>query len=267
MKMNNAALIWGALLSLWLPAAGLAEVGVGEKLSMSITNKHGDVFTKLTVAKILGDGLVLDHKAGQVKVKYADLPQAVREKYEPLAASAANKEKQDRESTAAFAAGLRQGAADIAKARALREKQPKVDEPPTVGNLAIEIPNQGWKITVLNPGLRVLDKQSSADQFVYRAFGRDNFEISIFVEKPSGKGAENTDVFNYYWPKASRNPLIDEKSVKTETKEKFVKVSYTSLDIPNANYYFAFKDRWIDVHISGNRKWFADFEAQLSYGQ
>ena len=66
--------------------------------------------------------------------------------------------------------------------------------------------------------------------------------------------------------------MIDAESIKTETKGNFVKVSYTTLGIPNANYYFAFKGNWVDVHVSktrstkGDEKGFADFEEILSYG-
>lgn len=267
MKLKTSALVLGILLSLCFATRCLAKPGVGDVLPISVTNRFGDVLKNPKVAKILADGLILEHKAGQMKVKFVDLPGDVREKYGPLGAVAADKEKQNRKAEAAFANGLRQGVADVEKARAIREKQPKADEPPASGSLTIDILNQGWKITVFNPALQLLDKQSSPDQFVYRAFGRDGFEISIFVEKPAGNGAENKDVSNYYWPKASRNPLIDEKSVKTETKEKFVKISYSTLDIPNANYYFAFKGRWVDVHISGNKKLLDEFESQLSYSE
>ena len=82
----------------------------------------------------------------------------------------------------------------------------------------------------------------------------------------------NDDVYQFYWPRASRNPLIDPQSIRMERKEKFAKVTYTTVDMPNVNYYFAYGGRWVDVHISNlaNAKAadqiFADFESQLSYG-
>lgn len=273
MKRKPVCLLLFVLLNVWGGVSSAAEIGAGDKLSISVTNKFGDVLTNLTVVKILGDGLVLENNSGQVKVKYVNLPKSVREKYEPLAASATKKEKDNREAAAAFVAGMQKGAADVARMQTVRESQPLAREQPVKsGSLAIEIPGQGWKINLPNPGLEVLEKQANEAQFIYRAaaLGADGYEISIYVEKPAGTGTANTDVFNYYWPKASRNPLIDEKSIKTETKEKFVKVTYTCLDIPQVNYYFAFKGRWIDVHLSRPapaEKVFADFEQRFSYGQ
>jgi hypothetical protein len=55
-------------------AADPAIPGVGDRLSLSITNKYGDVLTNPTVAQILVDGLVLQTGTTAMKVKYEDLP-------------------------------------------------------------------------------------------------------------------------------------------------------------------------------------------------
>jgi hypothetical protein len=53
-----------------------------------------------------------------------------------------------------------------------------------------------------------------------------------------------------------RNPMIDTQSVKTETTQAFVKVSYDYKGLPagvpshHVNYYIAHGGRWIDVHLS-----------------
>ena len=272
MKLIDVALMLGVILNLMTQVCFAADTPLREQLSISVTNRHGDVFTNLVVAKILGDGLVLEHKAGELKVKYADLPLDVREKYEPLAVAAEKKEKKAAAANAAFVAVQRRTQVEQAQLRAEQEKQQLRQPATSGGKLRIEIPKQGWGITLLNVGLRELGKQLTDAQFVYAATGQNGFNLSIFVETPANGGIGNSDVFNFYWPRASRNPLIDEKSIKTETKGNFVKVSYTSLDIPNVSYYFAFKGKWVDVHISKSpfakedEKLFANFEEMLSYG-
>src|SRR5262245_18768471 len=104
MKVIHIALLFGASLSLGKSASSAAEPTLNERLSISVTNKSGDVFTNLSVAKVLGDGLVLEHKSGQLKVKYEELPQDVREKFRPLAAAAQKKEIQDSEANATLVA-------------------------------------------------------------------------------------------------------------------------------------------------------------------
>jgi hypothetical protein len=272
MRLLKAAFWVVVMMNFATQVSFAADAAVGEHLSISVTNKSGDVFRDLVVAKILSDGLVLEHKAGQLKVKYADLPQDVREKYQPLAAAAQDKEQEKAAGNAAYVAAQQQAQAEQAKLKALREKQQPAQQPPAAGKLRIDVYKQGWGVTVLNPGLREVGRHLSDDQFVYQAIGPNGFNLSIFVEKPAGEGTGNNDVFNFYWPKESRNPMIDEKSIKTETLRNFVKVSYTALQIPNVNYYFAFNGRWVDVHISKARftkadeKFFADFEDALSYG-
>ena len=271
---SSAAILFAAVLSGTTPQCALAQPHPGEQLSISVTNRNGDVFTNLVVSKILGDGLVLEHKAGQLKVRYADLPQEIRERYQQLAMSADTKEKQDAAANAAYVATQRRAQVEQAKLRAMRETQPARLQPVSTSKLRIEVLNQGWGITVLSPGLRELGRQVSTGQFVYRAIAQNGFNLSIFVETPqTGHGMTHSDVFNFYWPKASRNPLIDERSIKTETTAEFVKVSYTSLDVPNVNYYFAYKGKWVDVHISksssskDDEKLFSDFEQTLSYAE
>jgi hypothetical protein len=259
------------MLSLLNQARSSSDTPPKEPLSISITNKYGDVFTNLTVSKILGDGLVLEHKAGQLKVRYADLPQALREKYQPLAAAAQDKDKNNADATAALIAVERRAQAEQARLRAAQEQQQLRQE--AARRARIEIPGQGWSITVLNMGLREVGRHLVEGQFVCQAIGPNGFNLSIWVENPAGTGTQNSDVFNYYWAKASRNPLMDQKSIRTETNGNFVKVAYSLSGIPNVNYYFAFKGKWVDVHISKSsatseaNRLFADFEQVLAYGE
>jgi len=69
------------------------------------------------------------------------------------------------------------------------------------------------------------------------------------------------------------NPLIDEKSIQVEKGEKFVKVRYSTVSMPNVNYYFAYRGQWVDFHISKlpyskeDEELFANFEKRFSYGE
>jgi hypothetical protein len=263
------------LIGLLFPSTASIGAGAGDKLSISVTNKLGDVFSNLSVANILPDGLLLENRSGQVKVKFGDLPAEVRAKYEPLAAAAKEKQLRAAQANASYLASQKEVEAAREQVRLDRKKEQEAKQAQAalLAPLAIEVPKEGWKITIPNQGFGELHTQSEAGQFTCRGVTKDGFNISIFVETPQGKGGtKNDDVHAYYWPRASRNPLIEEKSVKTEKQDKFVKVSYTTLDIPNVNFYFSYKGRWVDVHISKtgftkeDAKRFADFESILSYG-
>jgi len=104
-------------------------------------------------------------------------------------------------------------------------------------------------------------------------FSKSGLILSMFVEKPATGGRTHDDCFNYYWPRARRNPLIEPQSVQVEHGDRYTKVTYRSLDIPNVNYYFCFKDSWVDLHLSlppinqGEQMSLSDFESRLRYGE
>jgi len=75
-----------------IAAPGVPDVG--DRLSLSATNKYGDVLTNPTVAQILGDGLILGRGTLVMMVKYDDLPPDIRQKYQPLVASRLHLRKQ-----------------------------------------------------------------------------------------------------------------------------------------------------------------------------
>jgi len=83
-----------------------------ETLSLSLTNKYGDVLTNLTVSKVTSDGLLLEHKGGATKVRFEDLPIELREKYQPLAAEAALKDREAGRANAAWVAKTEKWMAD-----------------------------------------------------------------------------------------------------------------------------------------------------------
>jgi hypothetical protein len=108
---------------------------------------------------------------------------------------------------------------------------------------------------------------------VCRSATGTGFNLSLFVEKPAGAGTQHGDVFDHYWALSKRNPLIEEDSIKVERNQKFVKVSYRIGPMPNVNYYFAYKGRWVDLHISklpfakDDEKLFASFDQLLAYSE
>src|SRR5204862_5281374 len=127
LEMGNLLMNKGLFTAAWLavvmlvpsraPSAGVT----GEKLSISVTNKLGDVFSNLSVANILPDGLLLENRSGTVKVKFEDLPADLRAKYEPLAAAAKEKAARSAQANALYLA--KQKEADAVRAQVRLERQ------------------------------------------------------------------------------------------------------------------------------------------------
>jgi hypothetical protein len=278
--MKQILTILAAAVILFLAAGPVtAAPGVGDKLSISITNKYGDVFTNLTVVQILGDGLVLGHSMVQMKVKYESLPQAVREKYQPLAGATVEKEQGKGALNAAYIAREQQLQIQQAQQLAAQKEQENEqanDRQPmeNLQYLIIGIPDVDWRITIINPGLAALKRHVETNRFILSGLpGPNGFNLTIVVEKPANGYMSNEAVFNYYWSTVANSPAIDAGSVEVKKEGKFIRVSYTLQGVPNVNYFFAFKDRWVDVHVSKwpfektDSKLFADFEEHLSYGE
>lgn len=255
-----------------------AALGVGDRLSISVTNKFGDVFTNLTVAQILGDGLILENASGQMKVKYGDLPPLVREKYEPLATGIVEKEQTEGALTAVYLAHMQELQAEKSQQRATeQEHEQQQADSRSESNfqyLIIRIPNQNWRLTVVNLDFGSFERHLDDNQYILQgSTGPSGCKLSLFVEKPANDGTNNDAVLDYYWSKAAHDPLIDARSVDIERTDKFDRVFYVAQGVPNVNFYFAFKGRWVDMHIAkwpfvkGDEKLFADFEAYFSYGE
>jgi hypothetical protein len=273
-RFNKAAFTTLAACLLACPLVNFRAIA-GDRLSICVTNKSGDVFTNLTVGKVLGDGMLLENSAGQFKVKFTELPAEVREKYQGLAAAAARRERSEAEANARFVA--RQQSLQAGQDRGRITVNARERGPASAGStnryLKIAIPGQGWSIGILDFGFGRLNGESNPGQFVCRGTAENGLNLSIYVETPPGSGTRAEDVCNYYWPKASRNPLIEPGSVKMEKLADFVKVTYVTAGMPNVNYYFAYQGKWVDVHISNlvNAKsasrMFAEFESRLAYGK
>lgn len=141
--------------------------------------------------------------------------------------------------------------------------------------VSIPIPNQEWKISFDAPPLARKQERQAGPNYVYQA-SSDKFNLSIFVEPQANPGGSK-ECYEFYWPKASRNPLINKLTIKVSNTDTFYRVEYDiageTLTQRNVNYYFMFEGKWVDVHISiTNPKKeddavIADFDKGLSYGK
>lgn len=118
----------------------------------------------------------------------------------------------------------------------------------------IPITGLGWSVTVDAPTFVTKKEKPSEGGFSFQA-NSGNFNLSVLVETPEKAGG-NKECFDFYWTKASKNPLIDKLSVETSRNAKFHRAQYTmkSADqvftVKHVNYYFAFEGKWVDIHIS-----------------
>lgn len=119
---------------------------------------------------------------------------------------------------------------------------------------AIRIPHQHWQIVVDTPPLTPVDENSGPQGYSYMA-NSGNFNLSVFVEPPAIPHGSNQQCYEFYWAKSMRNPLIMPDSVKVTHTDAYYRVDYL-IDAGgdsrhrNVNYFFAYNDRWVDVHIS-----------------
>jgi len=263
-------------------AAAPAAPGIGDRLSLSITNKYGDVLANPTVAQILSDGLILQRGTTEMKVKYENLPPAISQKYQSLAVGVIKKEEKQDAANAAYFAYTQQLQAEQSQHLAAQEQQENSQA--TERNqsqliaapkyLVIPIPHQNWKLTIADLGFSNWTKQEDNNQFILRSqSGPDHFNLVLIVGGPVNNLPGNDPVYNFYWLNMAHDSLIDAQSVRVERTDKFIKVSYTAQGQPNVNYFFACEGKWVDVHLSkgspdpGDAKLLADFDAVFSYGQ
>ena len=276
---QTLALFSAAMISLSaaMPAAASPVApGVGDTLSLSITNKYGDVLANPSVAQILSDGLILQRGTMAMKVKYEDLPPEIRQKYQPLADGVVKKQEQQGAATAAYLAYTEQLQAEQARHLAAQElqinEQAKGQSTDAPQYLSIPIPGQNWKLIIADLGFSNWTKKEDNNHLVLRSQTGPGFNLVIFLEVPANTLPGNDPVYNFYWSNMAHDSLIDPQAVKTERNDKFIKVSYTAQGQPNVNYFFAYQGNWVDVHLSkgvpesGDDKLLAQFDHALSYG-
>lgn len=280
---RTLALLTAAVISLMAakPVAA-APAGVGDRLSLSITNKYGDVLANPTVAQILVDGLILQSGTMAMKVKYEDLPPDISQKYEALIPGVIKKEVKEGVANAyylAYTGELQDEQADHFAAQEAQQNQEAqartpTQSAPTNEYVIIPIPNQSWKVTFINLGFSNWDKQTdNNNQFVVHGLpGPNGFNLVLLVNAPANGLPGNDPVYKYFWSNMAHDSLIDAQSVKFERKDKFIKVSYSAQGQPNVNYFFAYQGSWVDLHLAkpslepGDDKLFAGFDNSLSYG-
>lgn len=147
--------------------------------------------------------------------------------------------------------------------------------------ISIPVSNQGWNIEMDAPPFEKKAGQDQGPNYVYKA-NSGRFNLSFFVEPKAGEGSHK-ECFEYYWPQASRNPLIDKSTIVVSHIDQFYRVEYDIIIPPkppygpvthrNVNYFFAFEDKWVDVHISIMKPANADakiikaFDQGLKYGR
>jgi hypothetical protein len=123
---------------------------------------------------------------------------------------------------------------------------------------AFQVPNSGLILFIDVPGLRKTGEKGDINSGYAFEGSSGRFTVTFFVEPPHGVGTTHDAVHDYYWPLASRNPLIDKSSVKESSSDRYSKVEYLyrgefrgkPVNIRHVNYYALVKDRWIDVHLS-----------------
>lgn len=128
---------------------------------------------------------------------------------------------------------------------------------PSFVTTKLPIPSQEWSIGFLSPPLTNKKEDSKNDGYQYMA-SSDRFTISIFVEQPKGDATSHTKCFEYYWPRARRNPAIQHETIQTTATPWYHRVQYDSKGTykdrsyvqRSVNYFFAYAGRWVDVHIS-----------------
>jgi hypothetical protein len=142
----------------------------------------------------------------------------------------------------------------------------------------VKIPGEGWGISFDAPSLSDKEDSSRSGAYAFRG-NAGRFNLSLFVEEPGSTGDSHQACYEFYWPQASRNPLIAKDTVSKSDTPKFVSVRYDivteyagrPIRMNNINYYFAFRGKWIDVHVSVIQPTPADaaildaFEASLDY--
>jgi hypothetical protein len=143
----------------------------------------------------------------------------------------------------------------------------------------VEIPKEGWSIAFDSPSLSKQQESRGDGEYAFRA-NSGRFNISLFVEKPGGAGRTHRDCYEFYWSQARRNPMIAQDSVQSAETPKYVRVQYDivtefqgqAIRQRHVHYYFVYREKWVDVHISiivptkEDEETFSAFDRSLRYG-
>lgn len=122
----------------------------------------------------------------------------------------------------------------------------------------LPIPDQGWGITFDAPPLRPVREADSNDHYMYSA-NANNFAVSLHVDTPACDGGESHEaVLNCFWPKASKDPLINQATVTKSCNSTYCKISYdfentfqdAAIKQKHLYFLFAYHGRWANLHVS-----------------
>jgi hypothetical protein len=170
-----------------------------------------------------------------------------------------------------FALLVAGGAVEAADVGAAPNAEAEADVEPG-GPVKLPVPGTDSTLNFLDLDFGKLRHETEGRNHAWSG-GKAGFIISIVVEDARKPNATAKDVYDFYWPRAAQNPLIDPGSAKKDQIAGYVKSTYTMAGIRNANYYFAAGSRWIDVHLSKSEaakdddERFAAFEKALTCGR
>ena len=72
-----------------------------------------------------------------------------------------------------------------------------------------KIPNQKWRFAYSAPKMKRIQENNSGRGYQYLGESKKTgFVMSMYVEPSRGKGTDKFECGNYYWQKASKNPMI-----------------------------------------------------------
>ncbi|HSI28228.1 MAG: hypothetical protein ACAH05_07535 [Methylophilus sp.] len=122
----------------------------------------------------------------------------------------------------------------------------------------LPIPDQDWGITFDAPALRPVREADSNDHYMYSA-NASNFAVTLHVDIPSCNGGEShEEVLNCFWPKAGKDPLINQATVAKSCNSRYCKLSYdfentfqdAAIKQKHVYFLFAYKGRWANLHAA-----------------
>jgi|GEM_PF-1200500 len=123
--------------------------------------------------------------------------------------------------------------------------------------LIIPVAGRGWQITLDGP-LPVMESlQPDAQGLTYRSTA-GRFNIEVFVTAPAGSGGDAKACRDHVWGLASKNPQIQQDSMKQWSAPKAECVEYQIAEDKkmgkpaqaNLDCCFAHEGRWVDVHAA-----------------
>lgn len=143
----------------------------------------------------------------------------------------------------------------------------------------LAIPDQDWGITFDAPSLRPVREADSNDHYMYSGNAK-NFAVSLYVDTPACDGGESHEaVLNCFWPKASKDPLINQATVTKQCNSTYCKISYdfentfqdAAIKQKHLYFLFAYRHKWANLHVAVSNPKANDlqllekFEQSLSY--